>query len=66
MPRSREAKKDVVSCEKLRVTANKYRSADFRMEQSGSSNVLSFLDEFIVQEGERGEVKHLSNPRKRK
>ena len=33
MPRLSEAKKDVVSCEKLRGTANRYRSGDIRMGQ---------------------------------
>ena len=33
MPRLLEAKKDVVSCEKLRGFANETRSADIRMGQ---------------------------------
>ena len=31
MPRQQEAKKDVVSCEKLRGDANDWRSVDIRM-----------------------------------
>ncbi len=33
MPRLKEAMKDVISCDKLRVGANNLRSADFRMGQ---------------------------------
>jgi hypothetical protein len=33
MPRLSEAKKDVISCDKLRVIANELKSADFRMGQ---------------------------------
>jgi hypothetical protein len=33
MPRLSEAKKDVISCDKLREIANEYKSADFRMGQ---------------------------------
>ena len=35
MPRLSEAKKDVISCEKLRGSANTNRSADVRMGQPG-------------------------------
>ena len=35
MPRLLEAMKDVVSCEKLRGTANRFWSGDFRMGQPG-------------------------------
>ena len=37
MPRLPEAKKDVISCDKLRVSANAIRSVDFRM---GQPNIL--------------------------
>ena len=33
MPRHQEPKKDVVSCEKLRGIANRYRSVDVRMRK---------------------------------
>ena len=36
------------------------------MGQPTPSNVGVFLSEYIGQEGELGELKHLSNPRKRK
>ena len=35
MPRLSEAKKDVISCEKLRGFAHKTRSADVRMGEPG-------------------------------
>ena len=35
MPRLSEAKKDVISCEKLRGLAHTIRSADIRMGQPG-------------------------------
>ena len=35
------------------------------MGQPGAANPASFYTEFIGVEGERGEVKHLSTPRKR-
>ena len=61
MPRHEEAKKDVVSCEKLRRGAHNLRPVDIRMGQPGSGNVESFR-----KEGEPREVKHLSTWRKRK
>ena len=39
MPRLSEAKKDVISCEKLRGAANKQRSVDIRMGQPGIRKV---------------------------
>ena len=36
MPWLREAMKDVISCDKLRVGANNLRSGDFRMGQPGT------------------------------
>ncbi len=47
MPRHDEAKKDVVSCDKLRVGANDLRPGDVRMGQPGSSNVESLPAEYI-------------------
>ena len=35
------------------------------MGQPGTGNTVSFRHEYIVSESERGEVKHLSTPRKR-
>jgi hypothetical protein len=41
MPWYREAKKDVISCEKPRVGANNPGTVDFRMGQPGSGNAES-------------------------
>jgi len=41
MPRYREAKKDVISCEKPREGAHDRRSVDVRMGQPGSGNAES-------------------------
>ena len=41
MPRHREAKKDVVSCEKPRGGAHDLRPVDIRMGQPGSGNAES-------------------------
>jgi len=62
MPRLSEATKDVVSCEKLRGAANEHRSVDVRM---GKPCILKVCNSDLS-EGERGELKHLSTPRKRK
>ena len=35
MPWHQEPKKDVTSCDKLRIAANKHRPADFRMGKPG-------------------------------
>jgi hypothetical protein len=43
MPWHREAKKDVISCEKPRVGANDPRSVDFRMGQPDLGNAGSSL-----------------------
>ena len=40
-----EAKKDVVSCEKLRGAASERRTADIRMGKPGSGKALSPYDE---------------------
>jgi hypothetical protein len=59
MPWLSEAKKDVISCDKLRGPAQTVRSADFRMGQP--------IQQWIFRkEGERGELKHLSTHRRRK
>ena len=60
MPRLSEAKKDVTSCDKLRVDANNRQSVDFRMGQP------SWLKTSYPKGGQPGELKHLSNRRKRK
>ena len=62
MPRLSQAKKDVISCEKLWVDANNPRSADFRM---GQPNRLKTCYPYNYG-GKRRELKHLSSGRKRK
>ena len=64
MPRLSKAMKDVISCDKLWEGANNLRSADFRMGQPGV--VKRHHSAAFVAECEPGELKHLSNRRKRK
>ena len=45
MPWYMAPKKDVTSCEKLRGTANRYRSVDVRMRKLTVSNVTVSLNE---------------------
>ncbi len=59
MPRLSEAKKDVISCDKLRGLANANRSVDFRMGQP------DYLKNSRIKR-ERAELKHLSRRRRRK
>ena len=47
MPRHEQAKKDVVSCEKLRVGANDLRPGDIRMGQPDPGNAGSLPSEYI-------------------
>ena len=55
MPWHQEPKKDVVSCEKLRGVASKFRSANVRMGKPGWSNVQSSIAEYIgYRRGTRG------------
>ena len=49
MPRYMAPRKDVTSCEKLRGAANEPRSADIRMRELSTSNVVLSLHESIVQ-----------------
>ena len=58
-------KKDVTSCEKLRGVANERRTADIRMRELTTSNIVVSYDESIVIRGEPGELKHLITRRKR-
>ncbi len=62
MPWLSEAKKDVISCDKLRGGANNLRSADFRMGQPVT--LKTYHSE--QSESKPGELKHLSTRRKRK
>ena len=56
----------MTSCEKLRGAANEHRSADIRMRELTCRNGQVSIYEYIVYGGEPGELKHLSNRRKRK
>ena len=47
MPRYMETMKDVVSCDKPRVSANNFKSGDFRMGQPGSGYTESLPSEYI-------------------
>jgi hypothetical protein len=58
--------KDVVSCDKLRLGANNLSDGDFRMGQPTRFHRRVSAAEYIGGRGERGELKHLSNLRKRK
>ena len=61
MPRLLEAKKDVTSCDKPGVAANKFRYLDFRMGQP-----VWLKARHPLKGGEPAELKHLSRQRKRK
>ena len=58
--------KDAISCDKLRGVASKLRSGDFRMGKPTCSHVQVCMSEYIAYVGKPGELKHLSNLRKRK
>ena len=60
MPWHREAMKDAAICEKLRGADNELRSEGVRMGKPGGSHIPSFIAEYIGDESERGELKHLS------
>jgi len=62
MPSQYEPKKDVVSCEKPRGAANERRTLDIRMGKP----VLLEAVHSVQAERQAGELKHLSNPRRRK
>jgi len=62
MPRLSEAKKDVISCEKLRGSAHTIRSVNIRMGKPGMLKTYHPS----IDGGKPGELKHLSNRRKRK
>ena len=64
MPRHQEAMKDVETCEKLRGVGLERRSVDIRMGKPGGRHGPSTCTEYIGVGGQRGELKHLSTPRK--
>ena len=61
MPRLSEAMKDVTSCDKLRGGAN---NLYIRRFPNGATHLVE--DQVLRKEGKPGELKHLSNRRKRK
>ena len=61
-----EPKKDVTSCEKLRLGANIHRPADVRMGKPGGAILRQPALNQIGVGGEPPELKHLSRARKRK
>ena len=61
MPRLSEAKKDVISCEKLRGLAHTNRSANIRMGQPSTLKMY-----YTAKVGKPAELKHLSRQRRRK
>ncbi len=61
MPRLSEAKKDVISCDKLGVGANNRFIPRF---PNGATRCVEGASPFIW--SERGELKHLSTHRRRK
>ena len=61
MPWHKVAKKDVVNCEKSRRAVSKLRPVNIRMGQPVIGKAITSL-----RGGIRGELKHLSNRRKRK
>ena len=61
MPRLSEAMKDVTSCDKLRGGAN---NRNIRRFPNGETHLVE--DQVLRKEGKPGELKHLSNRRKRK
>ncbi len=61
MPRLSEAMKDVTSCDKLRGGAN---NLYIRRFPNGETHLVE--DQVLRKEGKPGELKHLSNRRKRK
>ena len=64
MPRHQEAMKDVETCEKLRGAGLERRSVDLRIGKPGGRHGPSSYAEYIGVRGQRGELKHLSTPRK--
>jgi len=63
MPWLLEAKKDVISCDKLRGSANTNRSGDFRM---GQPVWLKTSHDVAIHTSKPSELKHLSKRRRRK
>ncbi|EEZ80825.1 hypothetical protein VMC_43280 [Vibrio alginolyticus 40B] len=64
MPWQSEAMKDVLTCDKPRLGSKNHLSLGFPNGETQYHKVL-LLSEYIAQQGEPGELKHLSTPRKR-
>ncbi len=64
MPRHQEAMKDAATCEMLRGVGSERRSVDVRMGKPGKRHGLSLVTEYIGDQSERRELKHLSTSRK--
>ena len=56
MPRHQEPKKDVISCDKPRGTAHKYRSGDFRMRKLRQEKepVYPYMSKVVYEKGTWG------------
>ena len=66
MPWHQKAMKDAVTCDKPRVDGSSRKSGGLRMGQPTEGNASVVHTEYIGMYGQRGELKHLSTPRKRK
>lgn len=64
MPRHLKAKKDVQACEKHRGAGKERKTCDVRMGEPNAEMHYLIISK-VVMRSEPGEVKHLSNPRKR-
>ena len=66
MPWYREAMKEAEDCQKLRGAVNQALIRRFPNGETHLGKTKIFLSEYIGQESERRELKHLSSARKRK
>ena len=65
MPWHQEPMKDVISCDKLRLAANKHSTRRFPNEETHTVKNRITYTEYIGIRGEPPELKHLSRGRKR-
>ena len=66
MPWYQEAMKEAVGCHKLRGAVKQALIRRFPNGETRHGKPMALLFEYIEQEGERRELKHLSSARKRK
>ena len=66
MPWHQETTKEAEGCHKLRGAVNQAVIRRFPNGETHHSKPMILLSEYIGQEGERHELKHLSSARKRK